>query len=441
MYDQLDLPHVLVIGPTFNTKTGTGITVSNLFNGWDIDKLYSLSYSAESPADNICQYFFAFKKEDRYPPFFVKMIRWVVTSKSKSLSSIDSLASRIDNSGETLTKLPLLYKTFKKLKTLVNLKKFRLTPSLKLWLQGISPDLIYAIYSDIETMNFVLAVQNYLQKPLVVHIMDDWISVPLHQSVLHSYKEKRRCMLFTKLINQADVRLAISEFMAEEYQQRYKKEFKTVHNYIDINVWKRDLQTVRQNECVIGYFGTINLKNITAIRDVIMVVGQNPNIRFRIFSKQSELLKKQFVGINNLEIYESVETVKYHEEIHKCSILLMPLDFSKESISYTRLSMPTKFIEYMGSCVPILVYAPPETALVKFAKKHGTAKVVTDPDQSLLANAITQLLENDEERYSIVTKAYALVAEHYNQEIVTRNFRKFLIESISPMKTTCKDQQ
>ena len=33
------LPKVLILGQPFNNDTGGGITLSNLFNGWDRDKL------------------------------------------------------------------------------------------------------------------------------------------------------------------------------------------------------------------------------------------------------------------------------------------------------------------------------------------------------------------------------------------------------------------
>ena len=33
------LPKVLIIGQPFNNDTGGGITLTNLFNGWDRDKL------------------------------------------------------------------------------------------------------------------------------------------------------------------------------------------------------------------------------------------------------------------------------------------------------------------------------------------------------------------------------------------------------------------
>jgi hypothetical protein len=35
----MPLPKVLIIGQPFNNDTGGGITLSNLFSGWDKDKI------------------------------------------------------------------------------------------------------------------------------------------------------------------------------------------------------------------------------------------------------------------------------------------------------------------------------------------------------------------------------------------------------------------
>ena len=48
----MELPKILIIGQPFNNDTGGGITLSNLFKGWDRDKL-AVACSAYLLLDNI----------------------------------------------------------------------------------------------------------------------------------------------------------------------------------------------------------------------------------------------------------------------------------------------------------------------------------------------------------------------------------------------------
>src|ERR1035437_6867639 len=48
----MELPKVLIIGQSFNNDTGGGITLSNLFKGWDRDKI-AVACSSYFLLDNI----------------------------------------------------------------------------------------------------------------------------------------------------------------------------------------------------------------------------------------------------------------------------------------------------------------------------------------------------------------------------------------------------
>ena len=63
----MSLPRVLIVGQPFNNATGGGITLSNLFAGWDKDKIAvaCFSYYFSVPVDTtICDRYYQLGFED-----------------------------------------------------------------------------------------------------------------------------------------------------------------------------------------------------------------------------------------------------------------------------------------------------------------------------------------------------------------------------------------
>jgi glycosyltransferase involved in cell wall biosynthesis len=105
-------------------------------------------------------------------------------------------------------------------------------------------------------------------------------------------------------------------------------------------------------------------------------------------------------------------------------LLILPYDFSASSIKFIKYSMPTKAPEYMVCGTPILIFAPPTTAIVDYANKFNWAKVVTKNSISELANAIRSLIVNKNEREKIATNAKILAEKSHDSKIVLNSFRK-----------------
>ena len=114
------------------------------------------------------------------------------------------------------------------------------------------------------------------------------------------------------------------------------------------------------------------------------------------------------------------------ELIASYDLLILPLDFDRDGIRFTRFSIPTKLSEYMISGVPILIYADNKTALARYALNAGCAYVVTNNDSETLKSAIRELFLNSSLRKQLAEKAKKVVLQNDNAEIVKENFRKCL---------------
>ncbi len=71
------------------------------------------------------------------------------------------------------------------------------------------------------------------------------------------------------------------------------------------------------------------------------------------------------------------EDEAFFRRIATADALLLPVNFSDESVRFIRYSMPTKVPAYLTVGTPILAYGPTETAQVNYARKAGWGELVT----------------------------------------------------------------
>ena len=108
-------------------------------------------------------------------------------------------------------------------------------------------------------------------------------------------------------------------------------------------------------------------------------------------------------------------------------MLLLANDFNDSAIDYLRLSMPTKASEYMISGTPVIVYSPEETAVSSYFRKNGCGHCVTTNQADQIASEIEVMLNDEQYRRKIASKAISLAAEQFDGEKVRHHFQQQLI--------------
>jgi glycosyltransferase involved in cell wall biosynthesis len=102
----------------------------------------------------------------------------------------------------------------------------------------------------------------------------------------------------------------------------------------------------------------------------------------------------------------------------------MPIDFSKKGINFLKFSMPTKASEYMISGTPVLLFCSNEVSLYQHAAKYKWAYCVKENNEQVLYDAIKFLLENENERKKISETAVRFAENHFDDIIVSSDFRE-----------------
>ena len=402
----VNFPKVLIIGHHFNLTTGGGITMTNLFNGWDKKKIAVAGERITNPDFTVCDtyYCLGYNENKRRFPFFL----WQKHDKSGLLVAETNEQKQTSVPEKHDSKKKKLYNNFLHFSGLFHYsRRLRISSEFANWLTEYSPDIIYTQLSTIESIMFVSKLYNQYKLPFIIHIMDDWPSTISKKGLFQSFWNKKIDKEFRSLLNKSKTLMSISDAMSEEYSVRYGKSFIPFHNPINVNYWsKHSKMNYHANETfVILYAGRIGIGieecffDIAAAINELVIKGLKIEFHLQPISSSyviDEIKKFDFIKIRNPVPYDELPML-----FASVDVLILPNDFDPASISFLKYSMPTKASEYMATGTPILIYADADTAIVKHAEKNKWAYIVSENNKQKLTNAIEELYHNSELREKI----------------------------------------
>jgi glycosyltransferase involved in cell wall biosynthesis len=431
------LPKVLIIGQPFNNYTGGGITLTNLFNGWDRDKL-----AVACPGDglnnlnlHICNNYYQLGEKEKKWVFPFNFLQRKF--KSGELNLNDTQTNFTVQKHLSIRKILVDYFFFPFLRYIGlfhTVSKTELSDSFSKWLSSFKPDILYIQVAKREDILFSQNLQSYLKIPMIIHNMDDWPSIISANGFLKKYWHQKIDKEFRELIDQASLLMSISEDMAAEYKRRYGRTFLPFHNSINISFWKEYQKNNYElnNPPTILYAGRIGMginSSLKLIAKAIKNINKELGLKIKFILQTKEKSK----WFDNYDCVVHKPFIPYSDlpkTFSEADLLILPYDFSKESIKFIQYSMPTKVPEYMISGTPIIIFAPRRTAIVSYAKKFEWAIPVTDSNSSELAKTIKFIIQNKTVRETISTNAKQFAEANHNTLIVNLKFREAICKVV-----------
>ena len=441
----MNFPKILIYGQPFNNRHGGGITLSNLFKGWDKSKIAvaDTGHMMDNVTTDICDTYFQLGSEEfkwRFPFNYIQR-KFPSGLKQFDIKSVDSPLV-VKKKFRYLIVNNVFYPALEWLGLFHCVSRIRMSSAFKKWLTEYNPEVLYIQVSTREMVLFALDLIDYLKIPVAIHFMDDWPSTISRKGLFKTFWEKRIDVELKTLLNRADLLLSISDAMSTEYKRRYGKIFIPFHNPIDTDKFLRipEKQSYNQNEFRILYIGRIGIANRESIfsfsRFISEMTHKSLNVLFHIYTPNidsPELFRIK--KLRNVSVFPAVE----HEEIpvllQSYDLLFLPLDFSRDGIKYAKYSMPTKASEYMISGTPILVYSPAETAISEFFIQNECGYCVTTNSSNELVIAVEFLIDNEKYRNKISSNAVYIAMDRFDVSKVRSGFQKLLVN----LKNTLKD--
>jgi glycosyltransferase involved in cell wall biosynthesis len=252
-------------------------------------------------------------------------------------------------------------------------------------------------------------------------------------NIIPFYWKRKFNKSLIQLIKKCSVCLSIGPEMSEEYYDRYGTEFIPFQNPIKTEMWLQNAKKswgIRSQASIL-YAGRIGEGISSSLIDIAIAVEElkkeGIDIRFEIQTASSQgeeyhkLAGYSSVVFNGLLNYEELP-----KKFSSVDVLLLPMDFDSSGLRFIRLSRPTKMPEYMATGTPILVYAPPQTAVSQYATKQRWGCVVNQRDKRELKRNIVKLISDESYRRKLGIKAQELAIKYHSEEIVRQSFQNIL---------------
>jgi glycosyltransferase involved in cell wall biosynthesis len=430
-------PRTLIIGNTFNNQTGGGITMSNLFRDWPKENL-ALASTANirlSADFSLCNNYYQLGYNGKLHPFPLNIILPKIKCGPVKDLIPDASINKQQLSGG---KYKGIYQILLRVLVVAGIYNFlynlKITDEFRKWVSDFDPEVVYSQLASLEMIRFVNDVQDLIGRRIAIHIMDDWPAAINKPSILFHHWKRIFETEFSKLIKRSSVLMSIGEAMSEEYYKRYDRKFVPFHNPIDIDRWLPYSRTSwsLQERFTVLYAGRIGLGMKHSIIDIARVVNllsrRHENLVFEIQTPDITELDEE-VQFNDHIVW--VKPLTYSELPKKFSgadLLVLPIDFDERSIRFLKYSFQTKISEYMISGTPVLVYAPAETATMKYASRHGWAYVISERSDALLESAIVDLMSDANLRKKLGETGKQLAISREDSKLVREKFRDCLLQ-------------
>ena len=194
-------PRVLFLtSSAFNRVTGGGITFSNLFAGWPKDAIATVHNDPVPVSTDVCDRFFRLTEREIHRWGWLRHV-----PLGKPPVSISAGAPRHQSSSLSISLL-------KRVKTWLFGDAIPdvafLTPELEEWVETFRPEVIYTILGSNAMMELAERLRARFRLPLVIHIMDDWVSVLYKGGLLSPFQRRKKERLMQHLVDVSAARLA-----------------------------------------------------------------------------------------------------------------------------------------------------------------------------------------------------------------------------------------
>jgi glycosyltransferase involved in cell wall biosynthesis len=277
----------------------------------------------------------------------------------------------------------------------VNLKLPLNMQDWKKSLTEFGADVIYLRpVDDLSFLSFAEQVIEYINKPYVLHMMDDWPT----RMVSGKESDQLTSILF-RLINRASNCFSICSAMSVDYQKRYGGLWHPFHNGVDLTNSNKD-KAERENNADIkvrylgGAAADMNLQSLVDVAKVVHDLSADYPIKLEVYTMpwyQNDLRQK-VAEFTSTKIKDLVEYDDYQDTVNSADILVILYNFDAKTLDYTKYSFANKISECLAANVPILVYGHSNIATVEFFKDNKIGNVVDVRDENLLKNELKKTI-------------------------------------------------
>lgn len=267
------------------------------------------------------------------------------------------------------------------------------------------------------------------QLPLHLIVHDDLPVVANLPGPLSSWLDRR----FGRVYRQADSRLCVSPFMAEDFARRYGAPGEVLYPSRAADALECDGPPTRSpaggQPMVFAFGGTINndeqfraLRLLGEALDSIDGVLHIYGPLTRVQAERAGIVRP------NVRLKGVVPSADFIRTIRAdADVLFVPMSFMPEQLSIMMTCFPSKLSDYTAAGLPILVYGPPECSAVRWAKENqGSVEIIDSQGLGPLTDSVQRLAESPNYRLALGNKALETGRRYFSFDSAQRVFRRAL---------------
>jgi glycosyltransferase involved in cell wall biosynthesis len=276
---------------------------------------------------------------------------------------------------------------------------FLLASSLLLTVTGKYPVVLVVYPND----GFLLAgylVSILARRPLLPYF---------HNTYLDANQRRLTRWLQPRVFARAGQVVVISEGMKRRFAARYPRlpcHVLTHSHNVDVPDPEKFTNPPIHTPVRLAMLGNINASNLDAAVRVLQAVGTKPGFALTAFTTQPA---HQFTRLGLDPSLMHIKGVPYESlisQIMEHDILIHPHGITGGVCDVEqRTIFPTRTIEYLLSCRPIVAHVPADSYIGEFYRQHECALVVSQPDPSAIRSALDLLLNDGVLRSTLVKNA------------------------------------
>lgn len=419
-------PRVLVLSAAALSRTGaTGITLSNLFDGWPRDKLAQIYADSVPPDPLICSNSYPFSSDQ------IGIIRAARTLRRR-------ISGGRQDSGRLAENRHGIFGGSVKgnmISSFADSAPFRLPHELLESVTKFDPQIIYSPLGSIRMMRTALQLSERFNIPVVPHFMDDWPSTVYSTGAIYLPLRLMLRNMLGKVLSRAPFGLTICEDMSEEYARRYGMRFEAFMNCVEI--CSQSIEKRRTSgQVAFGYVGGLHLNRWKSLRDVTAALQSEKDrgcdVRLDIFAPEADIraYKGEFDAFTVLRNFKSLRYSSVREQLREYDVLIHVESFLPEDSRYTRLSISTKIPQYMAAGRPILAYGPKTLSSIAYISRTGAGLAVTsEGDVRSLLDNVRRLITRPDLREQLGSAGRTAALSNHDAVLERQRLMRLLAEA------------
>lgn len=243
--------------------------------------------------------------------------------------------------------------------------------------------------------------------PYVLNVHDDLRYNLAGHPKLHFLMER-----LSYVWQRATARIVISEAMGEAYSQWFGRlPYEVITDGLP-DALPEGPRPHPENRAVVYFMGALHLSYHANFRVLAKALDQlqarRPGWQIALVTRGSRLpAYPRRVQTQELPYAPEAELAR---DLDRVDLLYLPLPFGEQYAPFTRYSLSTKLVTYLGSGLPILYHGPADAAVAQLLSRYEAAVQVHSLEAARLEQAIEQALQ---EGARLVEGALRLARERF----------------------------